>query len=79
MAPISSNFNVLSVAGNQELIPSVVSSVSWFRTHFIIWMWLATSDDAQEAQAKAKKRRIIRRIEEQPKAPAAPCFGPAFR
>ena len=67
---LSNKFNVLSVAADQNLIPSVLPSVSWFQTHFIIWMWLATSDDADEAKAKAKKRRISRRIEQQPKAPA---------
>lgn len=79
MASISNNFNVLSLAEDQNLIPTVAPSIYWFRTHFIIWMWLAISDDAQEAQAKAKKRRITRRIEEQRKAPTAPGFAPTFR
>ena len=79
MASISNNFNVLSVADNQNLIPTVAPSINWFQTHFIIWMWLAVSDDANESQAKAKKRRISRRIEEQRKAPAAPRFTPTFR
>ena len=76
---LSNKFNVLSVAENQSLIPAVLPSISWFHTQFIIWMWLAVSDDANEAQAKAKKRRISRRIEEQRKAPTAPGSAPTFR
>ena len=96
MTAVTHNFNRFAVAGNQRLIPSVLPSVSWFHTYFIIWMWLATSDDADQAQeelenhrqqalahersvAEAKKRRIARGIEEQPRAPDALPPAPAFR
>ena len=79
MASISNNFNVLSLADDQNLIPTVAPSINWFQTYFIIWMWLAVSDDANEARAKTKKRRISRRIEERRKAPVALGFAPTFR
>lgn len=90
MAPISNNFNVLSVAGNQNLMPSVASSISWFHTNFIIWMWVSTSEDVDQAKAlidqrrkqatvKAQKCHVAERIEQQPVAPATPRCAPGFR